>query len=216
MKSGFAFVLGTVSLTMMVCTACSSTRTADPFFEKGVYGSLALYLEARHEFPESREWDEFKVLEEYTFTNLLLSARTGNPTAQKQLSTLYAFGIGVAKDIERSEYWLENAAKNGSPSAQYDLAIRLHSKTESGIIDGSVSFPAIRRWLERSAANGYGPAYVALANYYMFWPVPDHSRRKGIRLLEKATELGEPVEWYLKAAKAGELFKNQKWNDSWD
>jgi len=48
------------------------------------------------------------------------------PFAQYELSKIYLKGIGINKDIEKGNFWLEKAAENGSSKARLILALKLH------------------------------------------------------------------------------------------
>lgn len=206
----------TLAGILLLACSCRSSPRSDVSFAEGISALSSLYIQSRSANPSFRDWPATSILEGFMFTNLLASAEAGNPMAQSRVAFCYHFGIGVRRDEVQEEHWRALAARNGDPLAQYNLACHLEERIPKDGNEYPEKYAEVRRWLERSADGGYGYAYQLLSNYYMFWPVPDHSRRKGLRLLQKAVDMGVPLQDYLEAAKRGEFFKNQKWDDPWD
>lgn len=107
-----------------------------------------------------------------------VSAEMGYTDAQWLLAQIYAYGMGVEKNMEQSNMWLKKAAENGLAVAQYWLA-RLYD---------SQGNPEERdKWLYRSAQQGEPKACVDFA-----------------AILNQEGDSALATAYYLKAAEAGD------------
>ena len=89
------------------------------------------------------------------------SAEQENAKAQGRLSTEYALGEIVEKDMVLATYWLKKAANSGNSDAQYNLAYRYH--------DGDLVEPdPVKKveWSTKSAEQGHLLAQNFLAVLY--------------------------------------------------
>ncbi len=73
------------------------------------------------------------------------AAADGSVEAQYQLGKLYLVGRGVAKDEALARKWLEEAARQNEPNAQYTLALLLLASGET---------EEARNWLQQATALG--------------------------------------------------------------
>jgi TPR repeat protein len=71
---------------------------------------------------------------------------------------LFELGMGVPKDGAKSMEWLQRAAENGEPAAQYWLAMHYQ---RGGVFPAN--FAEAVKWYGRSAEQGYMPAKHNLA-----------------------------------------------------
>lgn len=94
---------------------------------------------------------------------LIKAAEAGEPRGQSQLGSLYLHGIFITKDIEKSIFWYEEAIKNNSNSARYNLAKLYINKAN---ITPLRLEKAISLYLT-AAEQGHDDAKVALGNIYM-------------------------------------------------
>lgn len=81
------------------------------------------------------------------------SAETGNSEAQFQLGNLYLLGRGVTKDEASATRWLEQAASQNHPGAQFALSQLLQKSAPERALG----------LLQTSADQGYAPAQSAVA-----------------------------------------------------
>lgn len=86
-------------------------------------------------------------------------AHSGNAEAQWQLSGDYRFGNHFAQSIEKANAWLEQAAENGNPDAQYHLAYYLRYGDQGYSIDVERS----EYWMECALKQGHPDALYAEA-----------------------------------------------------
>jgi TPR repeat protein len=119
------------------------------------------------------------------------AADGGSAPGQLNLARLLAAGAeGVAKDMERARFLVQQAAENGFAPAQVELARLLEAEVD---LDGRTpDWREPREWLEKAAAQGYGEALFALVRYH-------DEGRAGERSPIRATDL------CLQAAKAGSV-----------
>lgn len=84
---------------------------------------------------------------------LQAAARTGNAVASERLYDYYALSkLDTAKSFE----WLQLAADQGVPRAQYNLSALLRTYPPKR------DYSKADEWLRKAADNGYGPAIEAL------------------------------------------------------
>jgi TPR repeat protein len=114
-------------------------------------------------------------------------AAAGNARAQFRLGTMYAMGLGVARDYAKAAGWLEKAAVQGYARAQNDLGV-LYELGRGVAQDPN----AAARLFRQAAEHGVGAAQLSLARLY----------RDG-RGLPK--DLGESYAWADTATQLGEL-----------
>ena len=109
---------------------------------------LGAYRQRLHDMPRAVFWYE-------------KSARQGNATAQNNLGTLYANGVGVAKDQSRAAYWYQRAAEQGIATAQNNLGILYHEG--QGVVRNDL---IAADWLSKAANQSYAPAQYNLSEMY--------------------------------------------------
>lgn len=108
------------------------------------------------------------------------SAEAGNSEAQFQLGNLYLLGRGVTKDEQQATHWLEQAASQNHPGAQFALSQQLQASAPE----------RARQLLQTSADQGYTPAKNALA--------------RGIPELRVNQEASVDAQWFG-AARSGQI-----------
>ena len=86
------------------------------------------------------------------------AADQGYDMAIYNLGIGYLYGIGVAEDPDKALSYFKEAAMKGVAQAQYFYG--------AGIIDDSTTTDQGIFFLQKSADQGYVPAYSMLANYY--------------------------------------------------
>ena len=86
-------------------------------------------------------------------------AKKGKAWAMNMLGFDFADGRGVSESKEMARLWLEKAAEQGYPDAQYNLGV-LHSNGEGGL---PVSKEKARVWYEKAAEQGHLKAQFNLA-----------------------------------------------------
>lgn len=119
------------------------------------------------------------------FARTKAMADKGEAEAQFQLASLYANGIGVAKDASKAAKWHRRAADQGFARAQYALALD-YAEGYGVKADADEAF----RWLQKAAEQGLGEAQVALGRGY--------ADGEGVR-----ANAVEAVKWFRKAADQG-------------
>ncbi len=111
-------------------------------------------------------------------------AELGYSNCQAYIGGLYYSGNGVDKDFEMARYWLENAAANNEPNAQFLLG---KMDAREGNYDKAIS------WYEQAGKRGYMPALYKLAIY-------SEKGRIGPPDIKRAMEL------YRQTAESGHLY----------
>ena len=118
----------------------------------GLYQSIRDYLKletaADPELIRELDLERVKLYKE--------NATAGDLTAQVCLGEMYLSGDGVERDIMQAQSWFSAAAERGNERAQYCL-----NRLYSSCADELALF-----WLRKSAAQGYGPALLALGEHY--------------------------------------------------
>jgi Sel1 repeat len=76
-------------------------------------------------------------------------ADKGDPTAEFELGTMYANGVGILKDDAEAVIWFRRAAEHGNAHAQYTLALR-YDNGQGVEKDGSQALD----WYQKAAAQG--------------------------------------------------------------
>lgn len=132
-----------------------------------------------------RQWDG-KAVAYYE-----LAAAKGRVPAMRALAEHYFKGFGVLKDGAKRLAWLEKAGEAGDVSAWTAAANLLHY----GVQDPKTEqdFPRAIVLYQKAVAKGHGPAMHALGVM--------HQNGRGV-----AVDKLKAVEWYRKAAEAGESF----------
>ena len=101
--------------------------------------------------------DENKIMSEYysgqlsftegdyenAYKTWLPLAEQGFVKAQSDLAYLYSKGLGVERDISKSNFWLESAAKSDDLQAKYNLAA--HYTRGSGVEENIIKAESILR-----------------------------------------------------------------------
>ena len=120
---------------------------------------------------------------------LKMSAEQGQVQAQYQLG---AFLIrkyqktGDNKDMNHAKLWIEKAAINGHPHAQYYLGV-CYGTGEGYDVDNAKS----AEWLEKAALQGHSSAQYAIGKCYEDGRGVKQSKSQAIFWYEKAAENGD-------------------------
>lgn len=93
--------------------------------------------------------------------SMIARAESGEVAAAVQLAQLYAAGDGMAKDAKKAALWLERAARQGDPEAQYEYGMAL--REGRGAVQDDVRALA---WLQQAADAGYAKAQFELGRMY--------------------------------------------------
>jgi len=117
------------------------------------------------------------------------AAALGRAEAQYELGMQYLGkkyleGTGRAKDLGKAMQWLEAAANQGYPAAQYQMAITLHQ------LDSDDARALM--WVEKAARQAYPPACSQLGIWYM------------VAQGGASRDLAKSLEWSEKAARLGD------------
>ncbi|WDV48062.1 tetratricopeptide repeat protein [Clostridiaceae bacterium M8S5] len=88
------------------------------------------------------------------FDGHLKIAEKGYPLAECQIGYFYYEGLGIEKDIDKSFYWTERAAKHGDRDAQVNLAELFYEK---GCVVEKDNEKA-KEWYKKAAINGHPEA----------------------------------------------------------
>lgn len=89
-------------------------------------------------------------------------ARKGDKSAQYNLGTLYASGLGVSKDAATAHKWFLSAAESGVAAAQFEVAKTY--ETGNGV---APSDPVALLWMRESADQNYTPAEASIGLRYL-------------------------------------------------
>ena len=89
------------------------------------------------------------------------AARQGNVTAQNNLGTLYAKGVGTPKNLSQAAYWYRKAAEQGNATAQNNLGILYHEGQGVAKNDKIAA-----DWLSKAANQGNARAQYNLSELY--------------------------------------------------
>lgn len=73
------------------------------------------------------------IFSQETLTRLEDHALEGHPMAQSMIGIMYLYGYGLPKSKSKAEVWLQMAAEQGEPVAQYELALINFSNGEEGV-----------------------------------------------------------------------------------
>jgi TPR repeat protein len=93
--------------------------------------------------------------------DLLKLAESADPSAEYELSRMYAIGEGVAPSLSEEHKWLERAARHGHVDAQYEYGVALRDG------HGTVQdYQAARTWLQVAAERSNASAQFALGQLY--------------------------------------------------
>ena len=136
----------------------------------------------------------------------------GDADAMLELSTCYRFAMGIKKDIDWANYWLECAAKAGSTKALTVLtslgdngtglkdakrreldAIVQREQQKLKVDDGPIDYSTYNDALYRKAQSGDAKAQYYLGDCYY--------DGKGV-----AKDYSQVVYWYRKAAEQGNMY----------
>jgi TPR repeat protein len=154
-------------------------EAADEGSIKAYYGLSVIYHDKNSFAPNAdlgMEW-------------LIKAAKAGEPRGQSQLGSLYLHGIFINKDIDKSIFWFEEAIKNNSNSARYNLAKLYINKAN---ITPLRLEKAIELYLA-AADQGYTDAKVALGNIYMHVTYGLKNGEKAIYWLKSAAQSGNAL-----------------------
>lgn len=115
------------------------------------------YYKPCKEFDECNELIEKYFLSkqyEKCFEGHLKLAERGYPLAECQVGYFYYEGLGADKDLEKSFYWTERAAKHGDRDAQYNLAELFYG---AGVVVKR-DMEKAKEWYRRAASSGHPEA----------------------------------------------------------
>ncbi|HAE12400.1 MAG TPA: hypothetical protein DCG39_12230 [Opitutae bacterium] len=125
---------------------------------------------------------------ETLFEQKLKLAKAGDATAQKVVGEMYSTGSeGAPKNLKMAAYWMGQAAKQGIPAAQHNLAVMYN--TGEGV---AKSDKAAVYWYRKAAAQGAAKSQFYLGVIYQL----------GIAGVSKNPY--EAFKWYRKAAEQGD------------
>lgn len=175
-----------VSFFISSCRTESSPSSAELGLAIGWDRLYNLYLLQRSE--DKQLYPTIAEMETNLVSHLLYEANGGNLWAQYNLSNLYFAGIGTRSNPDLAMVWLKESANNGNPIAQYSYAVRLMKEKSIANID----YDFVKNLLTSAMKSGYGPAYLELVNYYLFYPVPDHNSVRASEILFEAIQAGVP------------------------
>ncbi len=92
---------------------------------------------------------------------LISQAKKGDAIAQTELGKKYLFGRGVEQDIDKSNKWFREAAKQDSAEAQYYLGVI----DDMGLVS-TKNFKKAVKWYRKSAKLGFADAQFTLGRIY--------------------------------------------------
>lgn len=134
-----------------------------------------------------------------------LSAQ-GNLRARFNLAHLYYNGYGVEKNLRRAFELDRSTAMDGMPEAQYQVG-QAYLNGDGVEVDGVAGM----QWIEKAAAQGYGPAveHMKTAAYYEYTGPDVGYASKGRVIspaeLKKEAQAGDPAAQYLYAQLCGQV-----------
>lgn len=143
---------------------------------------------------------------EKAFEWFLKSAEGGNVAAAVEVAKRLEEGAGVQRDTDKSKPWWKKAAEAGNAEAQYHHARTFGSTGRGGSYiwgepsDLQENAKRYMDWLNKSAAQGYGPAQHALGMTY-FLGATELFGKKDTKLIQPDVEKGLPI--IQQAADAG-------------
>ena len=109
------------------------------------------YLGVEQDFKKSTRW-------------FRLAANQGHALAQRLLAQSYLHGLGVERNLDNAKERFKAAAEKGESKAQFMLA-SIYLDLE-GYEQDRKAPDEVYKWLSRSAAQGYVPAFSKLASLY--------------------------------------------------
>lgn len=121
----------------------------------------------KYDGPEAKE----------AFSFIMSHYQEGNAQLEYEISGFYAEGIGVAKDAQESERWIEKSAQHNYPKSQYILALRYLNKNDN---QNALS------WLKKAATQGYDSAEDKLASMYHTGTGVDKDCLQAVKLYQKS------------------------------
>jgi hypothetical protein len=107
-----------------------------------------------------------------SFSELLKSARNGDPGSQCDLAMMYSMGEEVDEDNEEAAYWWTQAAQQGHVASQYNLA-NVYYRGEG--VDQDYAQAA--RWYRKAAEHAHSGILIDFSDFYSASEV-----RKGIMI----------------------------------
>jgi len=119
-------------------------------------------------------------------------AEQGNVVAQANVSTLYLYGQGVAKDLRESMKWCRKAAEQGWRDAQFNLGVGYEHGQGVG-----QDYAEAAKWYLKAADQDETAAQINLGALY--------EAGKGVRMNKV-----QALKWYLIAAQRGYTSSDSK------
>ncbi|MGI9484131.1 MAG: peptidoglycan-binding protein [Hyphomicrobiales bacterium] len=124
---------------------------------------------------------------------MMKSAQQGYPLAQFWLASMYEHGNGTEKDVQRSLYWYEQAARGGHVSAMFNLAVMKASGVE-----GKKDYGQTALWMRQAADHGLKTAQYNMG--LLHWPAQGLrkmlvKRRAGCTSLQAAVSRRRRKNW---------------------
>lgn len=124
------------------------------------------------------------------------AAEIGNdPASQNLLGTMYAVGLGVRQNTDKALQWLNEAARQGSADAFWNLALLFGTQTtESSVLicDADLSPERADSFLDEAADAGHPAAIQARESYGNLDPETRWSRiSSDLRTPEALTRVGK-------------------------
>lgn len=126
---------------------------------------------------------------------LKIKAESGDASAQNDLAIRYAYGEGIATNIDLAVYWWRKAAEKGDVLSQYHLGI-IYGDEKLGADYHNEAF----RWYRMAAERCFVAAQLALGDLLAH----DAAGLENTDLMLK-----EAASWYAKAANQGD------WQGQW-
>ncbi|MDR3199784.1 MAG: sel1 repeat family protein [Planctomycetaceae bacterium] len=146
-----------------------------------------------------------------------MAAEQGDSDAQYNLGVCYDNGFGVELDPEQAVEWFRKSAEQDHADAQFNLGV-CYARGNGVERD----LDAAREWYHKAAEQNCPEALYNLANFYLYNIGGKKDEQEGIKLMQKAADLGELRAqhtigyWYENGDKSG-YEKNRdeakKWYD---
>ena len=108
-----------------------------------------------------RDEDQAGQLSRDAFPDILKAAKTNDSVAQMMVGTMYADGLGVARDTTEALRWLQRAAKQNLPLAQANLGV-MYEYGQGVPMDATEA----AKWYRKAADQNSAMAQAYLGDLY--------------------------------------------------
>ena len=122
---------------------------------------------------------------------LIVMAEGGAPDAQYLVGKLYRDGPVLIPDSVESQYWFDQAARQGHVPAQYALS-KLYLTDDAEVHDAKLGI----QWLEYAAHHGSDCAAYCLGKEYLRGKVVERNTAKAMEYLTQSAEDGSKYAQY--------------------